>query len=112
MDNNKLVVNSIIHMTNVDCDKVELTLCNEIVYTIYKFKDNEGINKYSLETFNLETQEINFIFRDLSENCPIGHNKDNVFLLNSKLKIFSVTHYNLMEDNFVINEPFINWTSK
>lgn len=112
MDNNKMVLRSIMALTELDCDKMEVTLCNDVVYTFYKFKNEEGLTKFSLETLNLQTKELNFIFKDLCENDQVGGSKDEKFLLNSQLKIFSVTHSSLVEENTVVNTAFRNIVNK
>lgn len=112
MENNKIILKSIFPVTDLDCDKMELIVCNNTVYTFYKYKNEEGATNYSLESYNLQTREINFVFKDLSENDQIGESENEAFLINSKLKIFTITHYNLVEENTVINDSFRNITNK
>lgn len=108
MENNKLLVKSVLPVTNLDYDKLEVTTSNEMVYTFYKYKTEEGATKYSLESLNLVTKQISFIFENLSENDQVGENENEMFLMNSKLKVFTITHYSLVEENTVINNSFRN----
>lgn len=112
LESNKLLVETVTQVTNLDCDKMEIAVCNDTVFTFYQYKNEDGIPKYSLEQLSLKTKHINFIFKGLSENDQIGENDDEVFLINSKLKIFSITHYNLVENDIVINDEFRNIFNK
>lgn len=106
MENNKLVMKSLLSVTDLDYDKMEVITFNNKVFTFYQYKTDDGVSKYSLETLDLELRNISFIFKDLSVNDRIGHSNNELFLMNARLKVFSVNHYNLVEKVTIINASF------
>lgn len=112
MQDGMLIMTSVLPVTNLDCDKLELVAFDGIVYTFYKFKKDDGNVGYSLERLNLLTKRIDFIFKDLSDNDQVSRNVDKMFQINSQLKIFTISHYNIVERSVVINTSFRNIPNK
>ncbi|KAJ8951199.1 hypothetical protein NQ314_007700 [Rhamnusium bicolor] len=100
----EIVLISIKDVTNIVCDKMELVLCNNIVYTFYKYRYEDN-DTYSLEIYNLETGDIDFVFKDAPSDTVIDID-GNQFIVSSSLKIFAFQHHNLVEDNILVNNCF------
>ncbi|KAG5868306.1 hypothetical protein JTB14_022789 [Gonioctena quinquepunctata] len=102
LDGDKIVLLSIKNITNVEYDDLEVILCYDTIYTLYRNR-NVDTTAYTLEKYNLETGDTEFISRDIEDIMEIDGER---FQLNSNMKIFSFNHYSAVENNDVINNSF------
>ncbi|CAG9833407.1 unnamed protein product [Diabrotica balteata] len=99
-----LKVISIQSISTVEYDELEMTICDNIVYTLYKEHTVNGL-MYSFEKFNLDTNEMEIIFDRLKEEDTLKADEE-IFDLDQSLNIFSFTHHNLFDENVLVNKNF------
>ncbi|CAG9817802.1 unnamed protein product [Phaedon cochleariae] len=100
----KITVSSVKNITNKDCDKMEITVCDDTVYTLYEYRlDNK--ETFSLERYHMKTGRIDFIFQDIDNDSIIEADGEQ-FKFSKTLKLFSFNHYSLVDTNEVINDSF------
>ncbi|CAH1980390.1 unnamed protein product [Acanthoscelides obtectus] len=105
IEDNVLVVISIRHVTDIDCDKIDIDLCNNIVYTLYKHRFEEH-DVCSLESYNLDTQECSFIFENLKEADSLEADKEQfrIKAITASMSPFAFEHYSLLDHYISVNE--------
>nr|CAH7720423.1 unnamed protein product [Callosobruchus chinensis] len=105
VEDNVLVVLSIRHVTDIDCDKIDVGLCNNIVYTLYKHRFEEH-DVHSLESYNLDTQECSFIFENLRDCDTIEADKEQFWMkgITASVNPFVFEHYSLLDHYTLVNE--------
>lgn len=87
-------------ITDMDFDKIELVVCNNLAYTFYI-----NTHSYTLEEYNLDTGELHLII-DHQSSCCISETADGAMFSLGKSKIFTFHHHNLVEGNKLINDSF------
>lgn len=101
----EIVVVSIKEMSNMICDKIELVLCDNIAYTLYKYRCEDN-DLYCLESYNIDTGDIDFVFKDISSEDPVIEVDDDKYTVSSNLKMLSFQHCSLVEKDNLVNDSF------
>ncbi|XP_050512604.1 uncharacterized protein LOC126888404 [Diabrotica virgifera virgifera] len=99
-----LEVISIKSLSTVKYDYLKTTICDNMVYTLYREQMMNGY-RYSFEKCNLDTHEMDIIFDGL-KTLQVEENIFNLDLPDHSLNIFSVSHHKLFDENELVNKNF------
>ncbi|XP_050518317.1 uncharacterized protein LOC114327589 [Diabrotica virgifera virgifera] len=91
-------------ISTVKYDDLETTICDNMVYTLYREHTIHGY-MYSFEKFNLDTHEMEIIFDGL-KTLQVEEKLFNLDQRYHSLNIFSVSHHNLFDENELVNKNF------
>lgn len=101
----EIIVISVKEVSKIICDKMELVLCYNIAYTFYKYRCDDN-SLYCLESYNLDTGDIDFVFKDVSSDDTVIEINGDKYAVSSNLKIMSFQHCSLVEKNNLVNDSF------
>ncbi|XP_050512600.1 uncharacterized protein LOC126888403 isoform X2 [Diabrotica virgifera virgifera] len=99
-----LEVISVKTISTVKYDELEETVCDNILYTLYKQHTLNGYI-YSFEKYNLDTHKIEIIFKKLKEEDSL-YVEGELLNLDQSLNIFSFSHHSLFDENQLVNKNF------
>lgn len=91
-------------MNEVDYEEMESSLCNDAIYTLYKRRDDNYDVVFSLESLDLQTNEIKYVFKNKVEGKPAVEADGQYFRFNEYTKLLSINHYSLMKKNVFVND--------
>ncbi|RZC41186.1 kelch-like protein 38 [Asbolus verrucosus] len=101
LQENRLVIVREIVLMNVEKNscQVESVLCNNMLYSLNKqFYKESNEEVIFLESFNVDTFEISYIFQNTSDD------DNETFKFRPSLVIFNVLHQNLVDGNDLVND--------
>ncbi|KAJ8919016.1 hypothetical protein NQ315_016921 [Exocentrus adspersus] len=89
------------------CTNMQVVLCDNVIYTLYacEYEIQPG---HCLEAYNLDTDEINYIFENNALDKRVTKiDGDNYVIHSSDMQLFSFQHPSLVETDTLVNESFV-----
>lgn len=101
---NSLILLKQMEMNEIDYEEMESTLCNHTIYTLYKRRDDHYDVVFSLESLDLKTKEVKYIFKNKVEGKAAVEADGQYFRPSEFTKLLSINHYGLVKDNVGVND--------